>query len=72
MYTIFSRLRLPEVFDRDLKLLTLSMSFRRIGMGSLGVVRTIYFSLLGFSPVEIGLLISFSTLISAKIGRAHV
>jgi MFS family permease len=41
------------------------MSFRRIGMGFLGVVRSIYFALLGFSPVEIGLLLSFATLISA-------
>ena len=45
--------------------LTLSMSFRRIDMGFLQVVRSIYFALLGFSPVEIGLLLSFATFISA-------
>jgi len=34
-------------------------------MGFLQVVRAIYFSLLGFTPVEIGLLLSFATFISA-------
>lgn len=34
-------------------------------MGFLQVVRAIYFALLGFSPVEIGLLLSVATLISA-------
>jgi len=60
-----SRFSLPEFFDRDLKLLTVSMSARRISMGSLEVVRAIYFALLGFSPVEIGLLLSIGTLVSA-------
>ena len=46
-------------------LLTFSMFFRRIDMGFLQVVRSIYFALLGFSPVEIGLLLSFATFISA-------
>jgi len=58
-------LRLPEAFDRDMTLLTLSMSFRRIDMGFLQILRSIYFALLGFTPVEIGLLLSFATLISA-------
>ena len=62
---IISRFKLSEAFDRDLKLLTLSMSFRRISMGFLDIVRSIYFSLLGFSPVEIGLLLSIATLVSA-------
>jgi DHA1 family multidrug resistance protein-like MFS transporter len=61
----FSRLKLPSGFDRDLTLLMLSMSTRRIGMGFLQVVRVIYFALLGFSPVEIGLLLSIATFVSA-------
>jgi len=58
-------LRLPAVFDRDLTLLLYSMSMRRIAMGFLQVVRAIYFALLGFSPVEIGLLLSIGTFVSA-------
>ena len=61
----FSRLKLPSGFDRDLTLLMLSMSTRRIGMGFLQVVRVIYFALLGFSPVEIGVLLSIATFVSA-------
>ncbi len=60
-----SRLRLPESFDRDLRLLLFSMSARRISMGFLGVVRAIYFYLLGFSEVEVGLLLSLATAVSA-------
>jgi MFS family permease len=60
-----SSFKLSKAFDRDLKLLTLSMSFRRIAMGFLMIIRSIYFSLLGFSPVEIGLLLSIGTFISA-------
>jgi MFS family permease len=59
------RIRLPEGFGRDLKLLTGSMSLRRISMGSLMVVRAIYFYLLGFTEIEIGLLLSFATAVSA-------
>jgi MFS family permease len=58
-------LRFPEGFDRDLRLLTYSMAFRRISMGFLQVVRAIYFALLGFSPVEIGFLLSIATFVSA-------
>jgi len=58
-------LRLPDAFDRDLKLLLFSMSMRRIAMGFLQVIRAIYFALLGFSPVEIGLLLSIGTFVSA-------
>jgi MFS family permease len=57
--------RLREGFDRDITLLTGSMFTRRIVMGFLQVVRTIYFALLGFSPVEIGLLLSIATFLSA-------
>ncbi len=60
-----SWLRLPDGFDRDLKLLLFSMSARRISMGFLGVVRAIYFYLLGFSEVEVGLLLSLATAVSA-------
>jgi MFS family permease len=41
------------------------MFIRRIVIGFLHVVRAIYFALLGFSPVKIGLLLSVGTLISA-------
>jgi MFS family permease len=58
-------LRLPDGFDRDLKFLMASMAFRRVSMGFLQVVRAIYFALLGFSPVEIGLLLSLATFVSA-------
>jgi hypothetical protein len=44
-----NKLRFPEGFNRDLKLLVGSMSMRRISMGSLMVVRAIFFYLLGFS-----------------------
>jgi MFS family permease len=63
--TLRSRLRLPSSFDRDLTMLTFSMSSRRVVMGFLGIIRSIYFALLGFSPVEIGLLLSLATLVSA-------
>jgi len=52
-------------FDRDLRLMMFSMSFRRISMGFLMVVRAIYFYLLGFNEVEVGLLLSIATLVSA-------
>ena len=57
--------RLRIGFDRDIGLLTGSMFTRRIIMGFLQVVRAIYFALLGLSPVQIGLLLSIATLISA-------
>jgi len=60
-----SLLSLPRGFDRDLKLLLFSMATRRISMGFLGVVRAIYFALLGFSPITIGLLFSVATISSA-------
>lgn len=41
------------------------MSVRRIAMGFLGVLRSIYFALLGFSPVKIGILLSIATFVSA-------
>lgn len=63
--TLRTRLRLPDVFDRDLALPLCSMAPRRIAMGFLGVVRAIYFALLGFSPIEIGALLSLATFMSA-------
>lgn len=57
--------RLRVGFDRDISLLTGSMFTRRIVMGFLGVVRAIYFALLGYSAVEIGLLLSIATFLSA-------
>jgi MFS family permease len=58
-------LQFPEGFDRDLRLLTYSMAFRRLSMGFLQVVRAIYFALLGYSPVQIGFLLSIATFVSA-------
>jgi len=55
----------PDGFDRDIRLLTSSMFTRRIVMGFLQVVRAIYFALLGYTNVEIGLLLSLATLVSA-------
>jgi MFS family permease len=59
------RLKLPEVFDRDMKLLLSSMASRRVVMGFLQVVRAIYFALLGFDPITIGFLLSIATFVSA-------
>jgi len=58
-------LRLPDGFDRDMKLLLYSMASRRVVMGFLQVVRAIYFALLGFSPIAIGLLLTIATFVSA-------
>lgn len=60
-----SLIRVPEGFDRDIRLLTTSMFTRRIVMGFLQVVRAIYFALLGYTAVEIGLLLSLATVVSA-------
>ncbi len=57
--------RLQVGFDRDITLLTGSMFTRRIVMGFLQVVRAIYFALLGYSAVEIGILLSIATFLSA-------
>jgi len=62
---VTSLIRVPDGFDRDIRLLTSSMFTRRIVMGFLQVVRAIYFALLGYTAVEIGLLLSLATLISA-------
>ncbi len=51
--------------DRDLKLLLFEMSSRRLVMSFLEVVRAIYFALIGFSPVAIGLLLTVGTAVSA-------
>ncbi|NIN51841.1 MAG: MFS transporter, partial [Nitrososphaeria archaeon] len=41
------------------------MSLRRMVMGFLQIVRPIYFALIGFSPMAIGLLLSIATVIAA-------
>lgn len=60
-----SLIHMPDGFDRDIGLLTSSMFTRRIVTGFLEVVRAIYFALLGYTAVEIGLLLSLATLVSA-------
>jgi MFS family permease len=62
---VTSLIHVPEGFDRDIRLLTSSMFTRRIVMGFLQVVRAIYFALLGYTAVEIGLLLSLATIVSA-------
>lgn len=57
--------QVPHGLDRDLKLLLFSMASRRVTMGFLQVVRAIYFALLGFTPLTIGLLFSLATVVSA-------
>lgn len=42
-----------------------SMATRRVAMGFLFLVRSIYFGLLGFSYTEVGLLLSLATLVAA-------
>jgi MFS family permease len=61
----YSGLKLPELFDRDMKFLLCSMASRRVVMGFLQVVRAIYFALLGFDPIAIGVLLSIATFVSA-------
>jgi MFS family permease len=41
------------------------MSLRRVVLGFFGIVRIIYFAMLGFSPIEIGILVSIGTFVSA-------
>jgi len=50
---------------RDLKIILLSLAFRRVVMGFLQVVRAIYFSLIGFDPVTIGILLSIPMFVGA-------
>ncbi len=52
----FTRIEPFKEFDRDLKLVLLSLACRRVVMGFLEVVRAIYFAILGFSPTQIGIL----------------
>jgi MFS family permease len=58
-------LKLPPGFGRDVRLLTASMFTLRIVMGFLAVVRALYFAYLGYTAVEIGLLLSVATGVSA-------
>jgi Na+/melibiose symporter-like transporter len=62
---VLQRIKILQFFDRDLRYLTYSISIRRISMGFVMILRSIYFSLIGFSPVEIGLLLSLATFVSA-------
>jgi predicted DNA-binding transcriptional regulator len=50
---------------RDVNLLTLSIFIRRIPMGFLNVMRPIYFTLLGFDPLTVGLITTIGSIISA-------
>jgi len=50
---------------RDMKLILFSLAFRRIVMGFLQVVRAIYFSLIGFDPATIGILLSIPMFVGA-------
>jgi len=52
-------------FTRDLWLLLGEMFSRRLVMGFLEVVRPIYLSLIGFSPLQVGLILTTGTLVSA-------
>ena len=62
-HPIISRLRAG--FTRDITLLTYSMFTRRIAMGFIQVVRAIYFAILGYTPLEVGLLLSTAAFLSA-------
>ncbi len=62
---LYSKIRLPRGFDRDLKLILLSLACRRVVMGFLEVVRAIYFALLGFGPAQIGVLFTIPIALGA-------
>ncbi len=62
---MWARLGFQRGFDRDMKLLLGEMFSRRIVMGFLEVVRVIYFSMIGLSPVATGFLITLGTIVSA-------
>ena len=52
-----------KTVDRDLLFLLSSMFFRRIVMGFLEIVRGIYFALIGFDPLVIGLIIGAGSIV---------
>jgi MFS family permease len=56
MHAVKARLGLGGGLPRDALRLILALSVTSLSSGYLGVVRPIYLSLLGFSPVQIGLL----------------
>ena len=62
---LISSLKLPRGFNRDLKLILVSLACRRVIMGFLQVVRAIYFALIGFSPIEIGFLFTIPVAVGA-------
>lgn len=63
--TQLRKMQLFSGFDRDIGLLTGSMFVRSIPSGFMMVVRVIYFSLLGYTPLEVGLLLSIAQVVSA-------
>ncbi len=60
-----SYLRAKTGFDRDLWLLQGEMFTRRMVMSSLEIVRPIYLALIGFSPIEIGIITTVGTIATA-------
>jgi len=64
-FFVLMRLGLRRGFDRDLWLLLGEMFSRRLVMGFLEVVRPIYLSIIGFSPIQIGLIMTTGTIVSA-------
>lgn len=62
---MFTKTKVIKSFNRDLFLLMGEMFFRRLVMGFLEVVRTIYLFLVGFDPFQIGLILTIGTIISA-------
>jgi MFS family permease len=62
---MWTRLGLNRGFDRDLWLLLGEMFSRRLVLGFLEVVRPIYLSLIGFSPIQVGLIMTAGMVVSA-------
>jgi len=62
---VLTRLGLKRGFDRDLWLLLGEMFSRRLVLVFLEVVRPIYLSLIGFSPIKVGLIMTIGTFVSA-------
>jgi len=62
---IMKKLKLSDAFDKDLRLLLFSMASRRIALGFLFLVRSIYFGLLGYSYTTVGILLSIATFVAA-------
>ena len=54
-----------RILNVDLRLLVLSMSFRRVVLGCLQVVRTLYLYIIGYDLLAIGLLSMIATIVGA-------